>query len=483
MHPHNGGSELTNFWLRWWETAGEAQPAYGLSVFWWGEATDLKKMMPRYALVTVATKPMILLVWKLWRMLVVALKKVVCRPWARFQAFGAVYPMVHRFFFWHVCVEMSYAPMPRDSNGNGWCQVKIVDEMFLFAWSWWSSDQHARINSNGRVSASLDTTWLKTTEWWLLAYGHPAVAQTVIALQRIADTAWRISSLIPSSLWLIFIYIYLNVHYCRSNIQAQTGHEWSTFLHRIDTNCWTGSAQRRNGWAMLSHFKPMLAYVPSNWQGNGISTLRTENIFTLWDVFSLYFPLRSFCCIVGHCSILEKVRKPFDRMIYCICVYMYFKKTCIHILYIYIHTLVILKEARNHLKESTNRSPLVRPRIVVRWWWKEKGGLSSWPGFPETGYWRLDPACNCLLSRADHVSNSELHQHFGSCEHETNNRMNVFLVVISFLGVCIFCFGFAFASVFVFAYAFAASAAFYSWSCFSFFVAVVAVVAVLGCSW
>ena len=207
--------------------------------------------------------------------------------------------------------------------------------MFLFAWSWWSSDQHARINSNGRVSASLDTTWLKTTEWWLLAFGHPAVAQTVIALQRIADTAWRISSLIPSSLWLIFIYIYLNVHYCRSNIQAQTGHEWSTFLHRIDTNCWTGSAQRRNGWAMLSHFKPMLAYVPSNWQGNGISTLRTENIFTLWDVFSLYFPLRSFCCIVGHCSILEKVRKPFDRMIYCICVYMYFKKTCIHIYYIY----------------------------------------------------------------------------------------------------------------------------------------------------
>ena len=21
MHPHNGGSELTGFWLRWWETA------------------------------------------------------------------------------------------------------------------------------------------------------------------------------------------------------------------------------------------------------------------------------------------------------------------------------------------------------------------------------------------------------------------------------------------------------------------------------
>ena len=104
MHPHNGGSELTNFWLRWWETAGEAQPADGVWVFCWGEANDLKKMMPRYASVMVATKPMIL-VWKLWRMLVVALKKVVCRPWTRFQAFGAVYPMVHRFFFWHVCVK------------------------------------------------------------------------------------------------------------------------------------------------------------------------------------------------------------------------------------------------------------------------------------------------------------------------------------------------------------------------------------------
>ena len=22
MHPHNGGSELIGFWLRWWETAG-----------------------------------------------------------------------------------------------------------------------------------------------------------------------------------------------------------------------------------------------------------------------------------------------------------------------------------------------------------------------------------------------------------------------------------------------------------------------------
>lgn len=263
-------------------------------------------------------------------------------------------------------VEMSYTPMPGDSNGNGWCQVKIVDEMFLFAWSWWSSDQHARINSNGRASASLDTTWLKTTEWWLLAYGHPAVAQTVIALQRIADTAWRISSLIPSSLWLTFILTSMSI-IGRSNIQAHTRHEWSTFLQGIDTNCWTGSVQwqRRNGWAMLSHFKPMLAYVPSNWQGNGISTLRTENIFTLWDVFSLYFPLRSFCCIVGHCSILERVRQPFDRMIYCICVciyyiyiyiFIYYKKTCIHILYIYIYTLVILKEARNHLKESTNRS-------------------------------------------------------------------------------------------------------------------------------
>ena len=60
MHPHNGGSELTNFWLRWWETAGEAQPADGLWVFWWGAANDLKKMMPRYASVMVATKPMIL---------------------------------------------------------------------------------------------------------------------------------------------------------------------------------------------------------------------------------------------------------------------------------------------------------------------------------------------------------------------------------------------------------------------------------------
>ena len=156
---------------------------------------------------------------------------------------------------------MSYTPVHRDSNGDGWCQVKIVDEMFLFAWSWWSSDQHARIKSNGRVSASLDSTWLKTTKWWLLAYGHPAVAQTVIALQRIVDTAWRISSLIPGSLWLIFILTSMSI-IGRSNIQAHARHEWSTFLQGIDTNCWTGSVQRRNGWAMLSHFKPMLATFP-----------------------------------------------------------------------------------------------------------------------------------------------------------------------------------------------------------------------------
>ena len=34
MHPHNGGSELTNFWLRWWET----DPWDGHSSWWTNDA-------------------------------------------------------------------------------------------------------------------------------------------------------------------------------------------------------------------------------------------------------------------------------------------------------------------------------------------------------------------------------------------------------------------------------------------------------------
>ena len=112
-------------------------------------------------------------------------------------------------------VEMSYTPMPGDSNGNGWCQVKIVDEMFLFAWSWWSSDQHARINSNGRASASLDTTWLKTTEWWLLAATSIWTPSCSTDSNSFAAHSWYCMTNIftDPQFTLIDFYIDLNVHY------------------------------------------------------------------------------------------------------------------------------------------------------------------------------------------------------------------------------------------------------------------------------